>query len=270
MQTTIYQNNDYFLLRKPHGVPSTFGEQESFLDVVKNNMSEKCLVWTPLSQLVPEDVFSFISSRLTSSEGIEKWKDWKMERWEMEDMLRQQVETFGEDQEFGLLNRLDNDTAGFLYFAKSKKAFDEFKWLQKSDKVKKFYIAQIFWEWKNGNMEKWKYGWTTKTSFHINSPIMHHKSADERMVVIRDDKDVSKGRGKLHEVETHVSLLHYDAEKNISTLEIMITKWIRHQIRVHLASVGCPIIGDELYGNGWWELRLRSVGFSSEASMEDG
>lgn len=53
---------------------------------------------------------------------------------------------------------------------------------------------------------------------------MHHKSADERMVVIRDEQDIRKGRGKLHEVETQVTLLHYDVEKNISTLEVMITK----------------------------------------------
>ena len=94
---------------------------------------------------------------------------------------------------------------------------------------------------------------------------MHHKSVDEKMIAIRDEQDVRKGRGKLHEVKTQGTLLHYDEEKNISTLEIMITKWIRHQIRVHLAGTWSPIIGDELYGNGWWVLHLRSIGFSSEA-----
>ena len=160
MQTTIYQNQNYLLIRKPHGVPSTFGEQESFLDIIKNNMSEKRLVWTPLSQLVPEDIFSFVTSRL---EDFEERTN-EMEEWNggMDQLLRQQVETFGEDQEFGLLNRLDNDTAWFLYFAKNKKAFDEFKVLQRSDGVKKYYLAQVAWRLINS-------GWTVDKRFAINS-----------------------------------------------------------------------------------------------------
>ena len=62
---------------------------------------------------------------------------------EDEEILRHQVDMFGQDQEFGLLNRLDNETGGFLYFAKNQKAFDHFKSLQKSELVKKFYLAQI-------------------------------------------------------------------------------------------------------------------------------
>jgi 23S rRNA-/tRNA-specific pseudouridylate synthase len=36
----------------------------------------------------------------------------------------------------------------------------------------------------------------------------------------------------------------------------------QHQIRVHLAQSGCPIIGDELYGGGEGELALRAVGLA--------
>ena len=100
MKTTIYENKDFILIRKPHGIPSTFGKLESFLDKIKNNESEHNFTWTPLSELVPEDIFSFMSSRLGDFQPAE----------DPEVQLRHQVDTFGEDQEFGLLNRLDNET----------------------------------------------------------------------------------------------------------------------------------------------------------------
>ena len=133
MQSTIYENKDFILIRKPHGIPSTFGTMESFLDIVKQHLSEKIVTWTPLSELVPGDIFPFVSSRLEDFSPVE----------DPEVQLRHQVDTFGEDQEFGLLNRLDNETGGFLYFAKNIDAFHQFKTLQKSEKIQKFYLAQI-------------------------------------------------------------------------------------------------------------------------------
>ncbi|NOZ44912.1 MAG: hypothetical protein GXP45_07380 [bacterium] len=57
------------------------------------------------------------------------------------------------------------------------------------------------------------------------------------MCVIRSFKDQNKVKGKLHEKETKVQFLYYDQAKNISTLKICISRGIRHQIRVHLASL---------------------------------
>ncbi|HEQ65466.1 MAG TPA: RNA pseudouridine synthase [bacterium] len=49
-------------------------------------------------------------------------------------------------------------------------------------------------------------------------------------------------------------------EKNgVSLLEVLIEKGIRHQIRVHLASPGIPIIGDKLYGKNRTQSIQRSV-----------
>jgi 23S rRNA-/tRNA-specific pseudouridylate synthase len=89
-----------------------------------------------------------------------------------------------------------------------------------------------------------------------------HRSL-EKMIAIKDAKDVKKGRWKEHKVETFVELLEYDKKFNISTLLVKIHKGIRHQIRVHLASIDFPIIGDPLYGESAKDevLHLRSVGF---------
>ncbi len=49
---------------------------------------------------------------------------------------------------------------------------------------------------------------------------------------------------------SHVSLIYYDESQNQSMLKVQIETGRKHQIRKHLASVGFPIIGDRLYGNG--------------------
>ena len=240
MKTTIYENKDFILIRKPHGIPSTFGKLESFLDKIKNNESEHNFTWTPLSELVPEDIFSFMSSRLGDFQPAE----------DPEVQLRHQVDTFGEDQEFGLLNRLDNETGGFLYFAKNNDVFHQFKTLQKSEKIQKFYLAQI--EWRLNSQS---------SIFHLQFPIMHHKSNPDKMIVIQNPQDLRFGRSQQHDVSTQIEILHYDEKNNRTTILATITRGIRHQIRVHLASNGTAILGDSLYAKKWEYLHLRSLGF---------
>lgn len=161
----------------------------------------------------------------------------------------QQVKVFGKDDELWLLNRLDNETAGFLYFAKNKKAHEKYRKLQAEGKVHKRYIAQIR-------------GVPKESAFEIVLPIMHHKHKDDRMIVIHSPKDEQKGRSKVHKPSTIVKVLHTDKE-NVTTLLVGIYKGVRHQIRVHLAGIGYPVIGDTLYGKekNAGKLCLWSVGF---------
>jgi len=58
-------------------------------------------------------------------------------------LIDHQINTFGKKDELGLLNRLDNETAGFLYFAKNKKAYERYRKIQTEGRVNKRYIAQI-------------------------------------------------------------------------------------------------------------------------------
>jgi len=165
-------------------------------------------------------------------------------------LIDHQIKEFGKDKEFGLLNRLDNETAGFLYFAKSKEAFEKYRRLQSEGKVNKRYIAQIIWTPK-------------ESAFEIDMPIMHHKYKEDRMIFVHSPKDEQKWRSKVHTPSTIVKVLHTDAATNITTLLVGIYKGVRHQIRVHLAGIGYPVIGDTLYGNekNTGNLNLWSVGF---------
>jgi 23S rRNA-/tRNA-specific pseudouridylate synthase len=97
--TNIYSNKDFSLVWKPHGIPSTFGKEESFLDILKNKPQDLQLI--SLTALLKEKA-EYLPSFLLSS--LEEESDLQGRR-------NCQLDTFGQDQEYGLLNRLDNDTS---------------------------------------------------------------------------------------------------------------------------------------------------------------
>ncbi len=142
-----------------------------------------------------------------------------------------QVSVFGEEGEYGLLNRLDNATAGLLYFAKSYEAKAEYLHLQAQGWINKTYYAQVY------GMPRAQFG-------RINTPIYHHRDDASRMTT-----DPQQGRGKGQEVVTYREKIeHWELKiKNYTLLKVTITSGCRHQIRCHLASIGHPIVGDRLY-----------------------
>lgn len=142
---------------------------------------------------------------------------------------------FGLEQELWLLNRLDNDTAGLLYFAKTPLIKEKYKQAQSEWKVVKFYIADV-------------YGNFVQNSQQISYPIWHHKFSKDRVVVLLDQRQSHKIDNKrTRQVDTHVQKLYYDKEKNVTTLLVNISKWVKHQIRSHLSSIWFPIIGEKIY-----------------------
>jgi 23S rRNA-/tRNA-specific pseudouridylate synthase len=145
---------------------------------------------------------------------------------------------FGSKQEFGLINRLDNDTWWLLFFAKTKEVFELYKNLQQALLVSKIYIADVQWN---------PFFKVKNKIMNIDYPIMHHKFKDNKMICILSEKDIVLWRGQQHMVQTEIELLDYDKIKNISILQVKIKKWIRHQIRIHLKSIGSPILGDRIY-----------------------
>ncbi|HMT00845.1 MAG TPA: RNA pseudouridine synthase [Candidatus Absconditabacterales bacterium] len=191
----FYEDFEFFYLRKPAGIASSFGKEKSFLDMIF--LEKTCCV---------------------SDEFVEN-----------------QNKNFSKEDEFGLMNRLDNETAGLLYFAKTREIADEFMVLQKTGELEKLYLADVHGDFPDGlKMVAW--------------PIAHHKDGKEKMVVLKNSADIGTVRGKAQEALTCIEKLYYDSEKNQSTLRVVISKGVRHQIRTHLASLGFVIVGDGLYG----------------------
>ena len=168
----------------------------------------------------------------------------------IQSILIWQREFFSEQDELGLLNRLDNDTTWLLYMAKTPLFKQKFKQAQSEWKVKKYYVADVYGEMKNNEQK-------------ISYPITHHKFSPDRMVVFLDTKQTGKiNQKRLKNVQTDVELLYYDPEKNISTLLVKISKWMRHQIRAHLSSIWYPIVWEKIYikNSSKENLHLYSVG----------
>lgn len=223
-------------MRKPNTLPTAFGKELCFLDILLGKNTNKLTDFSIPDFLLPYiDLPDFSPCIINQS------------------LIKDQLTNFGKDKELGLLNRLDNETAGFLYFAKTQEAFDRYRQLQSEGKINKRYIAQIQWTPK-------------ESAFEVHMPIMHHKHKEDRMISIHTPKDELKWRSKVHHPITIVKVLHSNPSTDITTLLVGIYKGVRHQIRVHLAGIGYPVIGDPLYGKESvsGNLRLWSVGFQIE------
>ena len=142
---------------------------------------------------------------------------------------------FWKENEYWLLNRLDNDTSGLLYFAKTPLVKEKYKKAQAEWKIIKYYIADVYWNF-------------VKNSLKISYPIWHHKFSKDRMVVFLDAKQTGKiDKKRIHKVDTEIEKLYYDKNRNVTTLLVKISKWIRHQIRAHLSSIWFPIVWEKIY-----------------------
>lgn len=157
----------------------------------------------------------------------------------------QLLRSFSRAEEYGLLNRLDTATSGLLYFARSHAFYTQFRSLQQAQKVEKYYLAQV-WGEIGRNIKKLQqgdseYGEQQGDDFLLCFPVMHHRHDPERMISCTYASDTEKflrrGRGKLLLPKTLVSVCSYDSIDNTSIVRIQIHQGVRHQIRVHLATL---------------------------------
>lgn len=139
-----------------------------------------------------------------------------------------------------VVHRLDRDTSGLLIFAKSEEAMDRLKagWKQ----TEKKYLAIV-----HGRCEK------------ASGTITSYLAEDESYNVYTTSDHT---RGKL--AQTAYTVLKMT--KNFTLLEVVLLTGRKNQIRVHLAGMGHPIVGDEKYGKAddsqeRMALHARSISF---------
>ncbi len=144
--------------------------------------------------------------------------------------------------EFGTLHRLDTATSGLVVFAKNQRAYDHLQRVQADGRFEKSYTAlveesprlkgkDIPEDW----IETLKKGEILRIESYFRSYGPGSKEVRPIWDIKRSDSSVK-----------YTTL----ARKRDNLFTCSIFKGFRHQIRAHLAWLGCPILGDPVYGNG--------------------
>lgn len=127
----------------------------------------------------------------------------------------------------GIVHRIDKDTAGLLVSAKNDDAH-----LFLASEIKEHKVSRIYYAIVLGNFKE--------DSGTVNAPIGRHPIDRKRMAVI-------KGEGKsAKEAITHWEVV--ERFGRFTLVRCILETGRTHQIRVHMAYIGHPLLGDSVYG----------------------
>ncbi len=134
------------------------------------------------------------------------------------------------------VHRLDADTSGVVLFVKSPGATKAYSELFESRRVEKLYLAVVN-------------GIPAEAEWKCDFPIGSDANVKGKMRVLRSGgASVPASREQPKDAETHFRVLKSAGRTSLVAARPLTGR--THQIRVHLAAAGHPVIGDPLYGPG--------------------
>ncbi|MEZ4820559.1 MAG: RluA family pseudouridine synthase [Bdellovibrionota bacterium] len=132
----------------------------------------------------------------------------------------------------GIVHRLDTYTSGLLIVAKTQEGFKAFRQLFDQRNIQKTYQALVL-----GNVYP--------DDIEIDTPLAHHHKNPRKMVALIDDR--VEYRSKIREAKT---MVHVRERFDQTTwIDVKTLTGRMHQVRVHMASIDHPLVGDQVYQN---------------------
>ena len=148
--------------------------------------------------------------------------------------LSPNIRDVGEKNRPGVIHRLDKGTSGLLLTANTNEGYQFFVNKLSERKIKRVYQALVW-------------GVPEGPEGVIDAPIGRSSKNRKKMAI------VAKGKNAI----TTYKLKESWPSSNVSLLELQLETGRTHHIRVHLSSIGNPVVGDDLYGSNRKHLTLR-------------
>lgn len=136
-----------------------------------------------------------------------------------------ELDGVGQADRWGLVHRLDKETSGVLVVARTPESYAALTEMIRRHEVKRVYRALV-------------YGVFTAPTGSIEAPIGRDPTRPTRRAVVPDGKAAT----------THYEVQAEYPGDDVTLLSVMLETGRTHQIRVHMAAIDHPVVGDKTYG----------------------